>query len=109
MGGGLASDRTSIPRGPAARGGRALRSPSPVAPPFEDATRNRGVMTTRDLDTLLDPRVRVFLHAQPVVAVSDVKDRDEILAEVASKEGRAMLLAEAVFMNEGDSEDVAPS
>jgi acetyl esterase len=53
--------------------------------------------------------VRVFLHAQPVVAVTDVKDRDEMLAEVASNEGRAMLLAEAVFMNEGDSEDVAPS
>ena len=66
-------------------------------------------MTPEEIDALLDPRVRVFLRAQPLVAVTDVKDRDEMLAEVASPEGRAMLLAEAVFMNQGDSEDVAPS
>jgi acetyl esterase len=66
-------------------------------------------MDESDLDALLDPRVREFFHAQPLVAVTDVKDRDAMLAEVASTEGRAMLLAEAIFMNQGDSEDVAPS
>ncbi len=67
-------------------------------------------MTTRDeLDALLDPRVRQFLRTQPDVAVTDVMDRDEMLAEVASPEGRAMLLAEAIFMDRGDSEEVAPS
>jgi acetyl esterase len=66
-------------------------------------------MATPDLNSLLDPRVRAFLRAQPEAAVTDVKDRDEMLAEVASAQGRAMLLAEAVFMNAGDSEDVAPS
>ena len=65
--------------------------------------------TPEEIDALLDPRVRVFLRAQPAVAVTDVKDRDEMLAEVASPEGRAMLAAEAIFMDHGDSEEVAPS
>jgi acetyl esterase/lipase len=62
-----------------------------------------------EIDARLDPRVRVFWHAQPEVAVTDVADRDELLADVASPEGRAMLAAEAAFMDTGDSEAVAPS
>jgi acetyl esterase/lipase len=65
--------------------------------------------TPEEIDERLDPRVRVFLHAQPGVAVTDVTDRDELLADVSSPEGRAMLAAEAAFMDGGDSEDVAPS
>jgi acetyl esterase/lipase len=64
---------------------------------------------SREIDARLDPRVRAFLHAQPEVAVTDVVDRDELLAEVSSPEGLAMLAAEAAFMDTGDSEDVAPS
>jgi acetyl esterase/lipase len=67
------------------------------------------VTTPEELDALLDPRVRDFLHTQPPAAVTDVKDREEMLAEVTSPEGRAMLLAEAMFMDRGDSEEVAPS
>lgn len=63
----------------------------------------------KNIDTRLDPRVRIFLHAQPEVAVTDVTNRDELLADVSSPEGRAMLAAEAAFMDGGDSEDVAPS
>lgn len=66
-------------------------------------------MSAREIDDRLDPRVRAFLATQPESATTDVVDRDELLAEVASPAGRAMLAAEAAFMNEGDSEDVAPS
>jgi acetyl esterase len=62
-----------------------------------------------ELDARLDARVREVLHALPAVGVTDVKDRDELLADLASPAGRAMLLAEAMFMDEGDSEEVAPS
>jgi len=62
-----------------------------------------------DIDDRLDPRVRRFLYSQPEVAVANVVDREEMLAEVASPQGSAMLAAEAAFMNEGDSEVVAPS
>jgi len=65
--------------------------------------------TPEEIDARLDPRVRTFLHAQPEVAVTDVASRDELLADVASPEGRAMLVAEALFMDAGDSEAVAPS
>ena len=62
-----------------------------------------------EIDARLDPRVRAFLHAQPEVAISDVATRDELLADVSSPAGRAMLAAEAIFMDTGDSEEVAPS
>jgi acetyl esterase len=67
------------------------------------------VTTPEEVDLQLDPRVRVFFHAQPAVAVTDVADRNELLADVSSPEGRAMLAAEAEFMDGGDSEDIAPS
>jgi acetyl esterase/lipase len=65
--------------------------------------------TPEEIDARLDPRVRAFLHAQPEVAISDVATRDELLADVSSPAGRAMLAAEAIFMDTGDSEEVAPS
>lgn len=61
------------------------------------------------IDARLDPRVRDFFYAQPQVAVADVADREELLTDVASPEGRATLAAEAAFMDAGDSEEVAPS
>jgi acetyl esterase len=65
--------------------------------------------TSKDLEARLDPRVLTFLRAQPAVRVSDVASRDDLLAEVSSREGRAMLAAEAAFMDTGDSEEIAPS
>jgi acetyl esterase/lipase len=67
------------------------------------------VTTPEEIDARLDPRVRTFLRAQPEVAVTDVANREELLADVSSPAGRAMLAAEAAFMDTGDSEDVAPS
>lgn len=66
-------------------------------------------MTPEEIDLRLDPRVRAFFHAQPAVAITNVANREELLADVSSPEGRAMLAAEAAFMDGGDSEDVAPS
>jgi acetyl esterase len=67
-------------------------------------------MTSRfEMDERLDPRVRAFLSSQPEMAASNVVDREEMLAEASSPQGVAMLAAEAAFMNQGDSEEVAPS
>jgi acetyl esterase/lipase len=67
------------------------------------------MITSKDTEARLDPRVLAFLRAQPAVGVTDVADRDALLAEVSSREGRAMLAAEAAFMDTGDSEEIAPS
>jgi acetyl esterase len=80
-----------------------------VAPLVTNAARGLSVSTPEEIDARLDPRVRDFLRDQPEVAITDVLDRDELLADVASAQGRAMLIAEAVFMESGDSEEVAPS
>ena len=57
----------------------------------------------------LDPRVTKFVEAQPPVATTDVASRAEVLAEATSPEGLASARAERAFMDQGDSEDVAPS
>ena len=57
----------------------------------------------------LDPRVADFVEAQPPVATTDVASRAEVLAEATSPEGLASARAERAFMDQGDSEDVAPS
>jgi acetyl esterase len=53
--------------------------------------------------------VRDFLGRQPEVAQGDVADRAALLAEASSPSGKAMLAAEAAFMDLGDDEAVAPS
>jgi acetyl esterase len=65
--------------------------------------------TPEEIDDRLDPRVRAFFHAQPDVAITNVATRDQLLADVSSREGRAMLAAEAAFMDTGESEEIAPS
>lgn len=66
-------------------------------------------MTTQGIEARLDPRVRAFRDAEPIVAVTDVADREAMLAEVSSPEGCASTAAVAAFMDTGDSEEVAPS
>jgi len=57
----------------------------------------------------LDPRVRAVLAHWPKDPSSDVVDREEVLAEAASPEGRAAAALEMKFMNLADREDVASS
>ena len=85
------------------------RRPWPRHRPRAASTDGRVMSTPEEIDRRLDPRVRDFLHDQPAVAVTDVADREELLADVSSPHGRALLAAEAAFMESGDSEEVAPS
>lgn len=62
-----------------------------------------------DADGRLDPRVRARLRQLPREADGDVVDRDALLAEANSPEGRALFAAEATFMALSDREDIAPS
>ena len=56
-------------------------------PPDNHVTPRCPFMTSpKDVGPRLDRRVRILLHAQPEVAVADVTNRDDLLAEVSSRE-----------------------
>ena len=60
-------------------------------------------------DNRLDPRVRTLLVMMPLQEMTDVKSRDELVADAASPEGAARYEALAEFMAMGDDETIAPS
>lgn len=60
-------------------------------------------------DLRLDPRIRTILARWPQGPESSVSTREELLAQAASPAGVAALKTEAEFMDQFNSEEVAPS
>ena len=66
-------------------------------------------MTKLDDDPRIDPRIKAGFGGFAQPAGSDVSSREEVLAQLQSKEGQAMVEQEAAFFSSTASEKVAPS
>jgi acetyl esterase len=60
-------------------------------------------------DERLDPRLKAFLAILPAESVNNVKDRSEVLEQLASPEAKEALELTVAFTDLCDSEEVAPS
>lgn len=66
-------------------------------------------MTKLHDDPRIDPRIKALLGAIPEVRLSDVVDREALLAECHSPEGLAQRAMADAMMDAVDNEDIAPS
>ncbi|MGC2486742.1 MAG: alpha/beta hydrolase fold domain-containing protein [Acidimicrobiales bacterium] len=60
-------------------------------------------------DPRLDPRLRTFLAMLPAESANDVKDRNEILEQMASPEAKAMVEMTRAVTESWGNEEIAPS
>jgi acetyl esterase len=65
-------------------------------------------MYDADKDDRLDPRARAFLALLPNVELSDVADREELLASANSEAGRALAASFRELSQQLDDESIAP-
>lgn len=60
-------------------------------------------------DPRIDPRLKAMFGRMPVLVGKDVADRDHILRQANSEKGVAGRAALAAFMEQADTEEIAPS